>query len=99
MFALLPNKNKVTYNRLFREVRNAVIRQGNEPTDTLIDFERAAVNAATNQMPHTAQKMKFSMKDFFSKCHQIRRKLRKKLKKFFMENFIFCAMTSTGIES
>ena len=56
MFALLPNKNKVPYKRLFREVRNAVIRQGNEPTDILIDFERAAVKAATNQMPHTAQK-------------------------------------------
>ena len=50
-FALLPNKNEDTYNRLFREVSNAVIRQGNESTDTLIDFERAAVNAVTNQMP------------------------------------------------
>ena len=27
VFALLPNKNEDTYNRLFREVRNAVIRQ------------------------------------------------------------------------
>ena len=26
--------------------------------------------------PHIAQKMKFSIKDFFSKCDQIRRKLR-----------------------
>ena len=51
MFALLPNKNEVTYNVLFREVRNAVIRQGNEPTDILIDFERATVNVRTNQMP------------------------------------------------
>ena len=25
--------------------------QGNEPTDFLIGFERAAVNAVTNQMP------------------------------------------------
>ena len=30
----------------------------------------------------TARKMKFSMKDFFSKCDQIRS---------LMENFIFCA--------
>ena len=51
VFAPLPNKNKDTYNRLFREVMNAVMRQGNEPTDILIDFERAAVNAVTNQMP------------------------------------------------
>ena len=50
VFALLPNKNEVTYSVLFREVRNAVIRQGNEATDTLIDFERAAVNAFTNKM-------------------------------------------------
>ena len=41
----------------------------------------------------TAQKMKFSMKDFFSKCDQIRKKLRiwsNLLKKSLMENFNFC---------
>ena len=39
----------------------------------------------------TAQKMKFSMKDFFSKCNQIRRKLRiwsYLQKKSLIENFI-----------
>ena len=39
-----------------------------------------------------AQKMKFSNEDFFSKCDQIRRKLRiwsHLLKKSLMENFIF----------
>ena len=43
---------------------------------------------------YTAQKMKFSMKDFFSKFDQIRRKLRVSshlLKKSLMENFISCA--------
>ena len=43
----------------------------------------------------TAQKMKFSIKDFFSKCNQTRRKLRiwsHLLKKSLMENFIFCAV-------
>ena len=43
----------------------------------------------------TAQKMKFFIKDFFSKCDQIRRKLKISehlLKKSLMENFIFCAM-------
>ena len=42
-----------------------------------------------------AQKIKFSIKDFFSKCDQIRRFLRiwsHLLKKSLMENFIFCAM-------
>ena len=43
---------------------------------------------------YTAQKMKFSIKDSFSKCDQIRRKLRiwsRLLKKSLTENFIFCA--------
>ena len=42
-----------------------------------------------------AQKMKFSIKDIFSKCDQIRRKLRiwsHLLKKSFMENFILRAV-------
>ena len=44
---------------------------------------------------HTAQKMKFSIKDFFSKRDQIRRKLRiwsHLLNKSLMENFIFCSV-------
>ena len=43
------------------------------------------------------QKMKFSIKDFFSICDQIRSFLRvwsHLLKKYFMENFIFCAVKS-----
>ena len=43
----------------------------------------------------TAQKMKFSIKDFFSKCDQIRSFLRiwsHLLKKSLIENFIFCAV-------
>ena len=42
-----------------------------------------------------AQRMKFSIKNFFSKCDQIRRKLRiwsHLLKKFLMENLSFCAV-------
>ena len=42
---------------------------------------------------YTAQKMRFSIKDFFSKCDQIRSFLRiwsHLLKKSLMENFIFC---------
>ena len=48
---------------------------------------------------NSAQKMKFSIKDFFSKCDQIRRKLRilsHLLKKSLMENFIFWAI---GVET
>ena len=43
----------------------------------------------------TAQKINFSIKDFFSKCDQIRSLLRIwlcLLKKSIMENFIFCAV-------
>ena len=41
--------------------------------------------------------MKFSIKDFFSKCDHIRRKLRiwtHLLKKSLIENFIFCAVAA-----
>ena len=38
----------------------------------------------------TAQKMKFSIKDFFSKCDL--RIWSRLLKKSLMENFIFCAV-------
>ena len=41
------------------------------------------------------KKMKFSIKNFSSKCEQIRRKLRiwsHLLEKSLMENFIFCAV-------
>ena len=44
---------------------------------------------------NTAQKMKFSIKDFFSKCNQIQSFLRiwsHLIKKSLMENFIFCAV-------
>ena len=46
----------------------------------------------------TAQKMKFSIKAFFSKCDQIRRKLQiwsHLPKKSLIENFIFCAVLAT----
>ena len=49
-------------------------------------------NLAFNETIFTAQKMKFSIKDFSSKCDQIRKKLQiwsHLLKKSLMENFIF----------
>ena len=45
----------------------------------------------------TAQKMKCSIKDFFSKCDQIRRNLRiwsHLLKKSLMAHFIFCVVSA-----
>ena len=51
----------------------------------------------------TAQKLKFSIKYFFSKCDQIRRKLRiwsHLLKKSFIENFNFlCSVCSLRLYS
>ena len=46
---------------------------------------------------HICTKMKFSIKDFFSKCDQIRSFLRIRsylLKKSLMENYIFCAVSA-----
>ena len=46
-------------------------------------------------LDNTGQKMKFSIKNFFSKCDQILRKLwiwSHLLKKSLMENIIFCAV-------
>ena len=48
-------------------------------------------------LSNTAQKMKFSIKDFFSRCDQIRSFLRiwsHLLKKLLMENFMFCLVKS-----
>ena len=48
----------------------------------------------------TAQKMKFSIKDFSSKCDEIGKKLQiwsHSLEKSFMQNFIFCAVLETNV--
>ena len=49
----------------------------------------------TTAVKSTAQNMKFPIKNFFSKCDQIRSFLRiwsYLLKKSLLENFIFCAV-------
>ena len=51
--------------------------------------------------PNTTQKAKFSIKNFFSKCDQIRWKVRiwsHLLKKSLMENFIFCTVKYENYE-
>ena len=58
-------------------------------------FGKLHLRCLTGFWVHTAQKMKFTIKDFFSKCDQIRRKLRiwsHLLKKSLKENFIFCTV-------
>ena len=56
------------------------------------------VSVENFQAQNTAQKMKFSIKDFFSKCDQVRsfRRIWSHLpKKSLIENFIFCAVCFT----
>ena len=53
------------------------------------------MNDFTNCLTTNAQQMKFSIKNFFGKCVQNRRKLRiwpPLLKKSLIKNFIFCAV-------
>ena len=50
---------------------------------------------------YTVQKMKFSIKDFFSKCDQIRSFVQfwsHLLKKSLMENFIYCAVMTLNCQ-
>ena len=65
-------------------------------TTSVVDiYDVLRILLSREQTLSTAQKMKFSIKGFFSKCDQIRNFLRiwsRLLKKFLMENFIFCAM-------
>ena len=42
----------------------------------------------------TAEKTKFSIKDFSSKCNQMRKKLENSL----IENFIFCEVTESHLD-
>ena len=52
-------------------------------------------NSLIKSIKDTAQKMRFFIKDFFSKCNQIRSFLRiwpNLLRKSLMENFNFCAV-------
>ena len=60
-----------------------------------VAFLTLNVRLSSSDLSHTLhKKLKFSIKYFFIKCDQICRKLRiwsHLLKKFLMENFIFCA--------
>ena len=58
-------------------------------------YSQQLVNFMAGKYAYTKQKMRFSIKDFISKCDQIRSFLRiwsHLLKQSLMENFIFCAV-------
>ena len=72
-----------------------IIRSGISETTLLKSWKKQKTRSLVwmrNRVKVSAQKMKFSIKDFFSKCDQIHSFLRiwsHLLKKSFMENFIF----------
>ena len=63
----------------------------------VFQFTKLLIKRSNNQIQaDTVQKMKFSIKDFFSKCEQIRRELQiwsHLLKKSLLEKLIFRAAT------
>ena len=88
----LLNLNKITPQR------NCFFWSDRYITEVMITFVMEMPTSKSHRVTKlwshdTAQKMKFSIKDFFSKCDQIRSFLRiwsHWLKKSLMENFIFC---------
>ena len=61
----------------------------------IVNIVRNLSNEKMYISSYTAHKRKFSIKEFCIKCHQIRSFLRTwsyLLKRFLMENFIFCAV-------
>ena len=66
------------------------------PTCFFLFLEMDSLETTEGKLHYTLHiKMKFCIKDLFSKCDQIRRILRillRLLKKSLMENFIFCAV-------
>ena len=94
------DKNKISnFRRVSLRIYKSVIKNQftlvlNNMFSPYIGVYRESYNTQ-HVLTCTAQKMKFPIKGFFSKCDQIRRKLRipsHLLKKSLMENFIFSAV-------
>ena len=82
--------------RLYRQFRHASYQKfENVLNDATINYTQTFQILAEISGTCTAQKMTFSIKDFFSKCDQIRNFLRiwsHLMVKSLMENFIFYAV-------
>ena len=98
------DKNKISnFRRVSVQIYESVIKNQftlvlNNIFSPYIAVYRESYNTQ-HVLTCTAQKMKFSIKGFFSKCDQIRRKLRIRshlLKKSLMVNFIFCAVVHSS---
>ena len=82
---------KEDYDNLFNNISNRVNILKKLVKTVADNVEKKRVHNVIS----TAQKMKFFIKDFFSKCEQIRRKLQiwsHLLRKSLMENFVFWAV-------
>ena len=80
---------------LFRDDKCSEFRRKNVTNTDSNRAREANKEQKQEKASNTAQKMKFFIKDFFSKCDQIRRKPRiwsHLLKKSAVKNFIFCAV-------
>ena len=78
-----------------------ILRSENIPQESISKIETISKNALENSRNGHCTKMKFPIKDFFSKCNQIRRKPRiwsQLLKKFLMKNFIFLCSDGVVLE-
>ena len=54
VFAVLPSKTEIVYERFFTTICNAVRNNNNnDPDGFLVDFETAAINAIRNVLPQT----------------------------------------------
>ena len=82
---------KEDYDNLFNDVNNSANILKKLVKTVADNVEKKGINNVIS----TTQKMKFPIKDFFSKCDQIRRKLQiwwHLLRKSLMENFVFWAV-------
>ena len=91
-----PDTLKYTdITQVFKKV-DTTDKSNYRPRSILSNFSKIFEKLIYNQVnSYTAQAMKFSIKDFFSKYGQSRRELQiwsHLLKKSLMENFIFCAV-------
>ena len=96
-------REKSDYER--RWVSNGSIWEQYSPRKTTRKLDLVFYLSLLQKKSHrdvlTTQKMKFSIKEFFSKWDQIRKKMQiwsHLLKKFLMENFIFlCSVCKMGV--
>ena len=95
-WVLIMKKAKVVEETCFQNSKNQILKSFVKYWGVIFTHVMIQLSLI---IKFTAQKIKFFIKDFFSKCDQIRRKLwiwSHLLNKFLMENFIFWAVNCTN---